>query len=87
MLTGKPFVGNVYVLDLKNDFSRCVHLRPCKKVEAHYAATVLMESTNTIIQVLKWFSDQEPRFCNKSLELLGTTVGVRNNFSVAFAPY
>ncbi len=45
------------------------------------------EYFTTFIPVLEWFSDQGPHFCNKVMQNLASSFGVKHRFSTVYAPW
>ncbi len=46
-----------------------------------------MEYFATFVPVLQWFSDQGPHFCNKVMQNLSNSLGVKHRFSTVYAPW
>ncbi len=84
---GESRAGHEYILILKDKFSRCVFLEPCKNAHAETTANVLMEYFSTFVPVLQWFSDQGPRICNTIMQYLSTSVGVKHLLSTVYEPW
>ncbi len=50
-------------------------------------SNVLMEYFSTFLPVLEWFSDQGTHFCNKGMQKLSASLGVKHRFSTVYAPW
>ncbi len=57
-----------------------------KKADEETTANVFNEYFTTFIPVLQWFFDQRPHFCNKVMQTLASSPGVKHRFSTVYPP-
>ncbi len=62
-------------------------MRLYKKTDAETTTDFLKEYFTTSFLFCSWFSDQGPHLCNKVMQTLASSLGVRHRFSTEYAPW